>query len=232
VNRKIIASILAVSILIFSAGASTADAARFIGFGDSNTEGLSFTTYGYDLNKRWVVQTGAINAGVSGNHTDQAMKRFNTDVLAKNPDSVAIMFGLNDGLLYDNGQPQVSKAKFEQNLTYMVKELKARNVKVLLMTNIPVQQTLYYNMYPEKKHLYADKGGIRLWMNSYNAIIRKAAKAQGVHLVDHYANAIHKAGGAQDGKLWASGLYDPSGFHWSPRGHSMMTYSINYYLAR
>ncbi|CAM3849016.1 GDSL-type esterase/lipase family protein [Aeromicrobium ponti] len=231
-REKIISIFMLAMILFGTAGAVYAEASRFIGFGDSNTEGLSFNTYGYDLNKRWVVLTGAINAGVSGNHTDQALKRFNSDVLAKNPDSVAIMFGINDGLLYDNGKPMVDKVKFEKNLTYMVKELKARKVKVLLMTNIPVHQTLYYNMYPEKKHLYADKGGIRLWMNSYNAIIRKVAKAEGVQLVDHYANAIHKAGGAQDGKLWASGLYDHSGLHWSPRGHGMMAYSINYYLAR
>lgn len=230
--RKKIITALMTAVVLISAGAVNAEATRFIGFGDSNTEGLTFNHYGYDLNQRWVVLTGAINAGVSGNNTDQALKRFNTDVLAKDPASVAIMFGINDGLLYDNGKPMVDKAKFEKNLTYMVKELKKRKVKVLLMTNIPVQQTLYYKMYPEKKQLYADKGGIRLWMNSYNAIIRKVAKVEGVHLVDHYANAIHKAGGAQDGKLWASGLYDRSGLHWSPRGHGMMAYSINYYLSR
>ncbi|WP_404356545.1 SGNH/GDSL hydrolase family protein [Cytobacillus firmus] len=230
--KKHIIRIIAALTLISAALPASASASSFIGFGDSNTEGLSFKSYGYDLDLRWVVRTGAINAGISGNHTDQAIKRFNADVLSKNPDSVAIMFGINDGLLYDNGKPMVEKTKFERNLTYMVRELKSRKIKVLLMTNIPVQQTLYYNMYPEKKHLYAEKGGIRLWMNSYNAIIRKVAKAEGVQLVDHYANAIHKAGGAQDGKLWASGLYDRSGLHWSPRGHGMIAYSINYYLAR
>ncbi|WP_051405097.1 SGNH/GDSL hydrolase family protein [Bacillus cihuensis] len=232
--KKMVMCLIVASILLFSVGSIKADAAGFVGFGDSNTAGTYFTQYGYDLNTRWVIQTGAINAGISGNDTNQAMKRFTTDVLAKKPTSVSIMFGQNDGLLLNNGKPQVDKVTFEQNITSMVTQLKARNIKVLLMTSLPVQQTLYYNKYPDKKHLYADKGGIRIWLNGYNEIIRKVAKTQNVQLVDHYANAWIKAGGGagSDAQLVASGLIAPDGFHWTPKGHSMMTYSINYYLAR
>ncbi|PLS17717.1 hypothetical protein CVD28_10850 [Bacillus sp. M6-12] len=232
--KKKLMSFIAAFILLFSIGSLKAEAARFVGFGDSNTAGTYFPTYGYNLNNRWVVLTGAMNAGISGNHTNQAIKRFQADVLAKNPVSVSIMFGQNDGLLYDNGKPQVDKAKFEQNINSMVTQLKAKKVKVLLMTSIPVHQTLYYAKYPEKKRLYADKGGIRLWLNSYNEIIRKVAKTQKVQLVDHYANAWIKAGGGagSDAQLTKSGLIAPDGFHWTPKGHSMMAYSINYYLAK
>jgi lysophospholipase L1-like esterase len=115
----------------------------------------------------------------------------------------------------------------------MVKQLKAKKIKVLLMTSIPVQEGLYYNKYPEVKQLYANKGGIRSWLNSYNDIIRKVANKEKVYLVDHYANAVLKAGGATDAKLSASGLVDEAiGFHWTPRGHSMITYSVKHYLAK
>lgn len=227
-------SCIAVSFLLLSIVSARADAAGFVGFGDSNTAGTYFQSYGYNLNHRWVVLTGAVNAGISGNHTNQAMKRFNSDVIGKKPASVSIMFGQNDGLLLDNGRPQVDKAKFEQNITSMVTQLKAKKIKVLLMTSIPVHQTLYYLKYPEKKQLYVDKGGIRLWLNSYNEVIRKVAKAQKVQLVDNYANAWIKAGGGagSDAQLTKSGLIAPDGFHWTPKGHSMMAYSIKYYLAR
>ncbi len=230
--KKVVMCLVVASIFLFSVGSVKADASGFVGFGDSNTAGTYFSQYGYDLNTRWVIQTGAMNAGISGNDTNQAMKRFNTDVLAKKPTSVSIMFGQNDGLLLDNGKPQVDKVTFEQNITLMVTQLKSKNIKVLLMTSLPVQQTLYYSRYPEKKHLYTDKGGIRLWLNSYNEIIRKVAKTQKVQLVDHYANTWIKAGGGagSDAQLSASGLIAPDGFHWTPKGHNMMTYSINYYL--
>ncbi|MGX2959509.1 SGNH/GDSL hydrolase family protein [Peribacillus sp. JNUCC 23] len=225
-------------ILLFSlatANITSASAAGFVAFGDSNTAGSNFPQYGYDMNLRWVVLTGAIDAGVSGNNTNQAMNRFKKDVLDRNPNSVSIMFGQVDQVLNVNGTPSVSKAQFESNLNSMVDQLQAKGVnKILLMTNAPIHQTIYYTRYPELKPAYEAKGGVRLWANSYNEIIRKVAKEQGVILVDHYANAWVKAGGGagSDAQLSASGLIDPTGTHWTPSGHNMMTYSINYYLSK
>ncbi|WP_108671199.1 SGNH/GDSL hydrolase family protein [Peribacillus acanthi] len=232
--KKILLSLTIAASLLFFVNTSKVEADGFVAYGDSNTIGSYFETYGYDLNNRWIIKTGAINAGVSGDYTNRALKRFNVDVLSKNPDTISIMFGLNDGLLFDNGKPQVDKITFEKNITSMVTQLKAKKVKVLLMTNIPVQQSLYYSKYPQKKHLYADKGGIRIWMNGYNEIIRKVAKAQKVQLIDNYVNAWIKAGGGagSDAQLLNSGLVAPDGYHWSQKGHDMISYSVKYYLSR
>jgi lysophospholipase L1-like esterase len=148
------------------------------------------------------------------------------------------MFGINDALIRsDTKQPQVSKIQFEKNITTMVAKLKAQNAKVLLMTNLPVNESVYYKTQstnnPNIKQLYADKGGIRAWENSYNEIIRKLAKQHKVQLIDNYANAVHKAGNTSDSMLTKSGLIDPLlGFHWTPRGQLMVAYSVNYYLTK
>ena len=78
------------------------------------------------------------------------------------------MFGINDALIRrDTKQPQVSKIQFEKNITTMVVKLKAQNAKILLMTNLPVNESVYYKTQstnnPNIKQLYADKGGIRAW---------------------------------------------------------------------
>ena len=163
---------------------------------------------------------------------------WKTDVLDHKPSTVVIMFGINDALIRsDTKQPQVSKIQIEQNITTLVAKLKAQNAKVFLMTNLPVNESVYYKTQSTNnsniKQLYADKGGIRAWENSYNEIIRILAKQHKVQLIDNYANAVHKAGKASDSMLTKSGLIDPLlGFHWTPRGHFMVAYSVNHYLTK
>lgn len=210
-----------------------------IAFGDSNTSGSylprEFPKY---PDHNWPALVGAINKGVSGNTTASAVKRFKADVLNNKPSTVVMMFGINDALIRpDTKQPQVSKMQFEKNLTSMVEQLKARKVKVILMTNLPVNETVYYKSQslknPYIKQLYANKGGIRAWENSYNDIIRSVAKKHKVQLIDNYNNAVLKAGKATDPILTKSGLIDPLlGIHWTPRGHLMVAYSVNYYLSK
>ena len=49
------------------------------------------------------VPVESINAGVGGNTTADALARFEPDVLARKPDFVVIMFGLNDSWI-DEGK--------------------------------------------------------------------------------------------------------------------------------
>lgn len=208
-----------------------------IAFGDSNTSGSylpkEFPQY---PEHNWPALLGIKNAGVSGNTTASALKRFEKDVLSKQPATVVMMFGLNDALIHPTTkQPQVSKAQFEQNISSMASQMKANNIAVILMTNLPVNESIYYQFQiaqnPEIRKLYADKGGLHAWEDSYNDIIRKVARQQSLPLIDNYANAIQKAGGASDSAIAASGLVDPLlGFHWTPRGHMMVEYSVSQYL--
>ncbi|RJS59320.1 SGNH/GDSL hydrolase family protein [Bacillus sp. PK3_68] len=241
IKKLLVSGIAAAGLLIsgvsFNIEAATIKTDRVVAFGDSNTSGSYLPKEFPDYpDRNWPNVAGVINKGVSGNTTDQAIKRFKKDVLDLNPAVVVIMFGLNDALINPKtGQPQVSKAQFERNLASMVLQLKERPAKVILMTNLPVNEGVYYQFHsasnPKVRALYADKGGLRKWENSYNDVIRKVAKVHKVQLVDNYANAVLKAGNATDTKISKSGLVDPLlGFHWTPKGHSMVAYSVNYYL--
>ncbi|AQU80255.1 hypothetical protein AJGP001_13665 [Planococcus faecalis] len=207
---------------------------KVIGFGDSNTSGSylpkEFPEY---PNHNWPALAGITNAGVSGNTTASALKRFTQDVLDQQPSTVVMMFGLNDALMRaDTKQPQVSKEQFEKNISQLTTQMVAKGITVVLMTNLPVNERVYYQSQaaqtPGIEKLYASKGGLHAWQDSYNDIIRKVAQQQGVELIDNYANAVQKAGGATDTDLANSGLVDPLlGFHWTPRGHMMVAHSVN-----
>lgn len=220
--------LLAISLLTHSIGGTAEASAYRVAFGDSNTAGTTLAAAGYPLSLQWTIKTASFNAGVGGNTTAHAIKRFEHDVLYQNPKEAILMFGTNDAVLLDDGEPKVSKKQFEENISYMVRQLKERNVKVVLMTSVPVIQTFFYER--NDKELYNDKGGVRLWQNSYNEIVRRIAVKENVQLIDNYKNAIYKAGNATDGALNKSGLIDRTGTHWSPRGAEMIAYSVNYVL--
>lgn len=224
----------AFAIFIYKAEMVGATPSSVIAFGDSNTSGSYLPREFPDYPAyNWPALTGIKNAGVSGNTTESALKRFEKDILSHHPSTVVMMFGINDALIRpDTRKPQVSKAQFEANLSSMVEEMLSENIQVILMTNIPVIENIYYQSQsstnPGIEQLYADKGGLRNWVDSYNDIIRNVAKNEGVHLIDNYRNAIQKAGGTTDLLLSQSGLVDPLlGIHWTPRGHMMVHNSVD-----
>ncbi len=69
----------------------------------------------------------AINAGVSGNDTRDALARITEDVLSHKPDLVTVMFGLND-------MTKVPLDEFKANLMEIIKRCRASGSEVLLST--------------------------------------------------------------------------------------------------
>ena len=213
----------------------------FVAFGDSNTSGSYYGgQYKEYLDKQWTDQVAAVygadleedvyNAGFSGDTTLAGLSRFKKEVLDVKPKSVTIMFGINDALLH-NGQPQVSKEKFKQNLEYMINQLGIRDIKVVLMTNPAIVQETYYaselskgrNVAPS----YAKLGGLRNWVNEYNDIIREVAKERPLPLVDTYNILAEKAGGANDTALIKSGLLDDlTGIHMTPKANDIIAAEV------
>lgn len=68
-----------------------------------------------------------INAGISGNTTEQGLERFDRDVLRHNPDIVVICYGLNNGC---SRNPQ----GFADTLNAIFDKLNARNIPGVFMT--------------------------------------------------------------------------------------------------
>lgn len=107
-----------------------------VGFGDSIT-GVYYHTGGHYA---WPEMLGValrrlypqapvrvVNAGLSGNATDQAVARLDHDVLAVKPDLVVVMFGMND-------VARIPAATYEANLTRIVERCRAGGAEVVLCT--------------------------------------------------------------------------------------------------
>ncbi|MEZ5414695.1 MAG: exo-alpha-sialidase [Opitutaceae bacterium] len=79
------------------------------------------------------------NRGVPANTTTDALARFESDVLALNPELVVIQFGLNDAAVDvwrdpPATGPRVPVDRYSANLRHMVETLQARGCAVVLMT--------------------------------------------------------------------------------------------------
>lgn len=90
-----------------------------------------------------------INAGVSGNTTEQAMFRFNKDVLSKRPDVVTVLFGANDSAT----DKLVDIDTFKRNISLFTKQIGPE--KTILISPAPVDESLQHNRTNERLKQYA-----------------------------------------------------------------------------
>ncbi len=179
---------------------SAAMAMTVIAFGDSITagapgfrsaleippagQGNPESQYGYWLNKifpEWTI----LNKGVSGQRTDQLLKRFERDVLAEKPDKVIIMAGVND--LYQGYEVD----EITSNLEKIYKKALAAGIQVMACTIAPYDE--------------ADSRVLSR-MKQVNAWIREYAEKNEILFCDTYLAAESPV---RPGKLAGS----PDGLH-------------------
>lgn len=107
-------------------------------FGDSITarkEGNPSPALTYKLSQK-LPDYHFINAGISGNTTEQAIERFAADVIAKKPDYVTVLFGSNDSATYR----LVDLELFKRNITTFAKVIGPQ--KTILVSPPPVDESL------------------------------------------------------------------------------------------
>ena len=123
-----------------------------VAFGNSitatrNTVDQVFAQRLPNLLKEKGIDARVINAGVGGSHTGylvdndrhkkpHALDRFESDVLAHNPDIVTIGFGTNDAHIDSNmegGPSRIPLEKYTENLTYMITQIQKQGALVILI---------------------------------------------------------------------------------------------------
>lgn len=122
-----------------------------INFGDSITarkEGYPSPVLTYKLSSK-MPNYKFMNAGVSGNTTEQAMFRFNKDVLSKRPDMVTVLFGANDSSTHKF----VDIETFKRNISLFAKQIGPE--KTILISPAPVDESLQANRTNERMEQYA-----------------------------------------------------------------------------
>lgn len=142
----------------------------------------------------------AINAGVSGNTTKNALERIEKDVLAHQPDVVTVMFGLND-------MTRVAIEDYRANLKEIITRVRASGAEVVLCTPNSVEDT-------------ADRPTAKLI--EYAEVVRAVAAEEDVALADVYQDfaAIR----ARDEQAWALLMSDE--IHPNMDGHEQIARSI------
>ncbi len=169
-----------------------------------------------------------INSGVGSSHSgrladnnfakvNHALDRFETEVLAHKPDVVIIGFGTNDAYIDGddpNGRSRISLKKYKHNLTYMIKELKKKDVMIVLMAPSPFA-------FPEER-MYQNR---RLY--TYVKAVRRLAKRHRVGISDNYR--LFMDYGTHQG---AYAELMPDGVHPNDKGHEIIAHSIAQEIVR
>lgn len=171
---------------------------RIVAFGDSTTarrddvEKVYLDRLGEQLSQQGVnVET--INAGVPGNNTNDARKRFETDVLQHEPDLVIVQFGLNDSAVDvwkdpPARTPRVSLDEYRQNLEHFVTTLCQLGTNTILMTANSVRWTPeILNLYGKPPYDPADPLGFNLHLPEYMQVLRQIGSQRNLPLVDMYS---------------------------------------------
>jgi acyl-CoA thioesterase-1 len=172
---------LAIGFILLTCGSADADP-RVVFLGDSVTRAVrpgvtsdqTFCTLFEKGFRASGVPIEAINAGVGGNTTADALARFERDVLARKPGFVVIMFGLNDSWI-DEGKTasRLTVTQYRDNLRSMIATLKARGTRVVLMTPNPAIAPKYG---PERN----------VTLRPYVEAVREIAQVEGLPLIDVY----------------------------------------------
>lgn len=137
-----------------------------------------------------------INAGISGETTQDGLRRFDRDVLSKNPDLVTISFCLND---VTRVPPEVYRA----NLESLINQCRKKNSQVVLCTPNAVIETAAR---PIQK------------LDVYCEILRDVAKRMSVPVCDQYRAGVRFKSHAP----WAWRLTLSDEIHPNMDGHKRM----------
>ena len=168
-----------------------------VAFGDSITaKRKGVVVYADLINEEFEkkrIPINILNAGIPGNTTDHAVKRFQKDVLDKKPDLVIIQFGTNDSA-YDvwknppATKPRVGIKVYKKNLRSFIKALKKQKSKVILVVPPPLLWTeKMIEMYGKPPFNPKERDGFNVSLRKYNEVVRKIAKSEKVPLVDLFA---------------------------------------------
>ncbi len=170
--------LIAISLLLSGCGDSALRALNsgdvILAFGDSLTAGKGVTTeYAYPAVLSELTGFKVINAGISGETTEEGLQRLPAVLNAENPALLILFEGGND--ILRNHDLNKTKA----NLDQMIGMAKRRNIQVALV-GVPRKQ-LFSNTAELYKEL-AEQHGLPIESKVVASLLRKPAmKSDGVH---------------------------------------------------
>jgi len=185
--------------------------------GDSITKGMRFgvtadQTFGALL-QRDLRAAGrsveVVNQGIGGERTDQALQRLQSDIMARQPCIVVVMYGTNDSYV-DQGRSdsRISAQQFEDNLQVLVGTLQKQQIEVVLMTEPRWGRTAQANGAGEHPNVRLEQ---------FMQRTRKVARTAGIPLVDHFQHWTEAERQGTDIGSWTTDQCHPN-----PAGHRQL----------
>ena len=146
------------------------------------------------------------NVGIGGERTDQALARLDSDVIAKKPRLVTIMYGTNDSYV-DRGkmESRISRDEYRDNLVQLVERLRRAGIQPVLMTEPRWGAKAGLNGAGEHPNVRLEK---------YVEACREVAKELKVPLIDHFARWTEQEKQGQNLGDWTTDQCHPN-----VRGH-------------
>jgi lysophospholipase L1-like esterase len=205
-----------ISLATFSQ-ATESNKLTIVAFGDSITAPRKGVVTYSDLLREALTSKNVevINAGIGGNTTEHAKKRFEKDVLAHSPDIVIIQFGNNDAAVDvwkdpPATGPRVPLEDYVKNLSEMITTLKTRKAKVILVTPLPTRWTeKLRGMYGKPPYDPSDPDGFNFLKKDYVAALKTLGAQNKVPVIDLYSAYYRHAGkkGRSMDELFTDGMH-------------------------
>ncbi|HEY3328383.1 MAG TPA: SGNH/GDSL hydrolase family protein [Capsulimonadaceae bacterium] len=151
------------------------------------------------------VKVTAVPAGISGHKSNDMLARLDKDVLSKKPNWMTLSCGVNDVWHGERGVPLEA---YKTNITAIVDQALAANVKVIILTSTPIGEDL------------PNANNVKL--ADYNAFLRDLAKQKGCAVADlnaDFAAAIGK-------KTVKGNAFTVDGVHMNPAGDFIMASGV------
>jgi len=163
-------------------------------------------------------QVQVINKGVGGDNTDDALKRFEDDVLVMKPNHLIIGFGMNDAI---NSAKLTPLSRYEHNLQTMIDAARRDGIQdIILVTMNPVIES-----YARKRHPNHPSRNLYAHLSRYVEVVRCIALRNVLQVAD-LRRLVESKGGATEG---ASSLLrniansqNEDGVHLTAEGYRLM----------
>ncbi|MFT5634219.1 MAG: lysophospholipase L1-like esterase [Rubritalea sp.] len=149
------------------------------------------------------VKTTAIPAGISGHKSNQMLARLDKNVLSKKPEWMTLSCGVNDVW---HGKRGVLLEDYKKNITKMVDQCQAADIKVMLLTSTMIKED--------------QKNKQNQTLKGYNDFLIELAKEKKCLIADLNADmqaAIDASADKKGGKLLTR-----DGVHMNADGNKMM----------
>ncbi len=146
-----------------------------------------------------------IPAGVGGDTSKQMLVRLQRDVISRKPDWMTLSCGVNDVWHGANG---VDLDTYKTNITSIVDQCQAANIKVIILTATPITENM--------------KADNNVKLAAYNAFLKDLATQKSCPFAD--LNSDFAAVYAK--KTTAANAYTVDGVHMNPAGDFIMASGI------